>query len=107
MLFHGPTKDGPPAAACADYRRKLPWASVTELRRRQEQDAEELDRTREDWAGAAEVAIYRCEVDRHGAIPLLEGRLLDRLDVAHAGVVDEDVQSPEHLDGSGAGRLPA
>ena len=68
MLFHGPTKDGPPAAACADYRRKLPWASVTELRRRQEQDAEELDRTREDWAGAAEVVIYRCEVDRHGAI---------------------------------------
>ena len=68
MLFHAPTKDGPLAAACADYRRKLPWASVTELRGRQEQDAEELSRTREDWAGTAEVLIYRCEVDTRGVI---------------------------------------
>jgi hypothetical protein len=49
MLFHGPTRDGPLGAACADYRRKLPWASVAELRARQEQDAEELGRIREDW----------------------------------------------------------
>jgi hypothetical protein len=68
MLFHAPAKDGPLAAACADYRRKLPWASVTELRGRQEQDAEELDRTREDWGGAATVMIYRCEVDGRGVI---------------------------------------
>lgn len=65
LLFHAPTMDGPLAAACADYRRKLPWASVAELRRRQEQDAEELRRTRDDWAGAAAMAIYRCEVDSH------------------------------------------
>jgi hypothetical protein len=68
MLFHAPTRDGPIAAACADYRRKLPWASILELRGRQEQDAEELDRTREDWAGAATVMIYRCEVDSRGVI---------------------------------------
>ena len=68
MLFHGPTSDGPLAAACADYRRKLPWATVTQLRGRQEQDAEELGRTREDWAGAAEVLMYRCEVDSRGGI---------------------------------------
>lgn len=68
MLFHGPTSEGPLAAACADYRRKLPWASVTQLRSRQEQDAEELDRTREDWAGAAAVVMYRCEVDSRGVI---------------------------------------
>ncbi len=68
LLFHGPTTDGPIAAACADYRRKLPWASVAELRRRQEQDAEELRGAREEWAGAAGVAIYRCEVDGRGAI---------------------------------------
>ena len=68
MLFHGPTADGPVAAACADYRRKLPWASVKELRGRQERDAEELDRTREDWAGRAAVVMYRCEVDSRGAI---------------------------------------
>ena len=68
MLFHGPTNDGPLAAACADYRRKLPWASVKELRGRQERDADELGRTREDWAGAAEVVMYRCEVDSRGGI---------------------------------------
>jgi hypothetical protein len=68
MLFHAPTRDGPLAAACADYRRKLPWASVTELRSRQERDAEELNQTRDDWAGAAAVMMYRCEVDSRGAI---------------------------------------
>ena len=68
MLFHGPTMDGSLSAACADYRRKLPWASVAELRRRQEQDAEELGRTREEWAGAAAVAFYRCEVDSRSVI---------------------------------------
>lgn len=25
LLFHGPSVDGPIVAACADYRRKLPW----------------------------------------------------------------------------------
>ena len=68
LLFHGPTTDGPLAAACADYRRKLPWASVALLRGRQEQDAEDLARTREEWAGSAAVAMYRCEVDNRGVI---------------------------------------
>ena len=68
MLFHAPTWDGPLGAACADYRRKLPWASVTELRHRQEQDAEELVRSCADWAGAAAVVMYRCEVDASGVI---------------------------------------
>lgn len=72
MLFHGPTMDGSAAAACADYRRKLPWASVPELRRRQEQDAEELLRTREDWAGTAKVVTYRCEVDSRGSINFVD-----------------------------------
>jgi hypothetical protein len=60
--------DGPLAAACADYRRKLPWASVAELRGRQEHDAKELGRNSDDWAGSAAVAMYRCEVDSHGVI---------------------------------------
>lgn len=68
LLFHAPAMGGPLAAACADYRRKLPWASVAELRSRQEQDAEELRESREEWAGAAAVAIYRCEVDGRGDI---------------------------------------
>jgi hypothetical protein len=72
LLFHGPTTDGPLAAACADYRRKLPWASVGELRIRQEQDAEDLRERHEEWAGSAAVAIYRCEVDRQGNITFVE-----------------------------------
>jgi len=27
LLFHGPARDGPDEAVCADYRRKLPWAT--------------------------------------------------------------------------------
>ena len=68
LLFHGPTSDGPITAACADYRRKMPHASVSGLRSRQEDDAAELRETREEWAGDASVAIYRCEVDTNGGI---------------------------------------
>lgn len=68
LLFHGPSTDGPLAAACADYRRKLPWASVSQLRTRQEQDAEQLHETRDEWAGEAAVSIFRCEVDGSGVI---------------------------------------
>ena len=68
LLYHGPTVDGPPDAACADYRRKLPWASVAALRDRQALDAEELSGLRAEWAGPAEVSMYRCEVDRRGHI---------------------------------------
>ncbi len=68
LLFHGPTADGPLAAACADYRRKLPWASVATLRSRQEQDAQELRGRTDEWAGAAGISMYRCEVDEHGAV---------------------------------------
>jgi hypothetical protein len=72
LLFHGPTADGPIAAACADYRRKLPWASVASLRERQDRDAEELRGLRAEWAGTAEVSIYRCEVDGRGEIGFIE-----------------------------------
>ena len=68
LLFHAPTADGTMAAACADYRRKLPWASVAQLRGRQEEDAEELRRLSDEWAGSADVSIYRCEVDGCGDI---------------------------------------
>ena len=68
LLFHGPAVDGPPDAACADYRRKLPWASVAALRDRQELDANELRGLQGEWAGAAVVSMYRCEVGDHGAV---------------------------------------
>jgi hypothetical protein len=67
LLFHGPAPDGPLEAACADYRRKLPWASVPTHRARQEQDALDLLAERVEWAGDAEVQTYRCEVARDGA----------------------------------------
>jgi hypothetical protein len=54
--------------ACAGYRRKLPWASVTELRARQAEDAKDLALRHEDWAGMATVSMYRCEVDERGGI---------------------------------------
>jgi len=68
VLFHGPTAGGRPEAACADYRRKMPWASVAVLRDRQEQDAAELRERRQEWAGAASVFAFRCEVAPNGAI---------------------------------------
>jgi hypothetical protein len=63
LLFHGPAISGRIEAACADYRRKLPYAPVAELRRQQEIDAADLLARRRDFAGDAEVLVYRCEVD--------------------------------------------
>ena len=66
LLFHGPSAGGSIEAACADYRRKLPWASVDVLRSRQVQDATDLMDRRDDWAGKAAVSVWRCEVDQDG-----------------------------------------
>ena len=60
LIFHGPTGDGPEEAVCGDYRRKLPSATITELRQRQEEDAAELKRV--DWGKEVRVHTYRCEV---------------------------------------------
>lgn len=68
LLVHGPSADGPLAAACADYRRKLPKAGVQELREQQATDARELLRLRAKWAGRASIAVYRCEVQSGGGI---------------------------------------
>jgi len=68
LLFHGPAIDGPAAAVCADYRRKMPWASPELLLGRQRQDSLELIERRSEWAGQAFVASYRCEVHAGGRI---------------------------------------
>lgn len=68
LLFHGPSAAGRIEAACADYRRKLPWAPLAELRARQELDAVDLLGRRREWAGDAAVLLYRCEVDSAGAL---------------------------------------
>jgi hypothetical protein len=68
VLFHGPSAAGRIEAACADYRRKLPWANLAELRAQQETDATDLLKRRRDWAGEAGVLLYRCEVDAAGQL---------------------------------------
>jgi hypothetical protein len=68
LLFHGPAISGRIEAACADYKRKLPYAPVAELRKQQEIDAADLMGRRREFSGDAEVLIYRCEVDPAGRI---------------------------------------
>jgi hypothetical protein len=47
---------------CADYRRKLPWATPDVLRQRQARDAIDLVQLKAEWAASASVTMYRCEV---------------------------------------------
>jgi len=68
VLFHGPSAAGRIEAACADYRRKLPWANLAELRAQQEADALDLLKRRREWAAEAGVLLYRCEVDAAGQL---------------------------------------
>jgi hypothetical protein len=68
LLFHGPSAEGRIEAACADYRRKLPWASIAQLRAQQEADAVDLLSRRREWASDAGVLLFRCEVDQAGAL---------------------------------------
>lgn len=72
LLMHGPAQGGPPEAACADYRRKLPRASIHHLREQQVRDAHELLRQRAKWAGTADVVVYRCEIDSGGPIAFVD-----------------------------------
>src|SRR5258706_14783641 len=68
LLFHGPSADGRIEAACADYRRKLPWANLAQLRAQQEADAVDLLKRRREWASDAGVMLYRCEGDAAGQV---------------------------------------
>ena len=68
LLFHGPAVDGPPESACADYRRKLSWAQVDQIRTQQDADVRDLMMRRSEFAGDAEVSVFRFEVGRDGAL---------------------------------------
>src|SRR3954469_21959230 len=59
---------GPSEAVCADYRRKLPWATPDVLRQRQARDAVELTHLHHEWAADASVTAYRCEVGATHAV---------------------------------------
>jgi len=68
VLFHGPSAAGRIEAACADYRRKLPWANLAQIRAQQQADAADLLKRRREWAIDAGVLLYRCEVDAAGLL---------------------------------------
>jgi hypothetical protein len=68
LLFHGPSAAGRIEAACADYRRKLPWANLAQIRAQQEADSVDLLKRRREWASDAGVLLYRCEVDAAGQL---------------------------------------
>lgn len=60
LIFHGPAEDGPEEALCADYRRRFPGTSPAEIRRRQEQDVNQLRTV--DWGVKVTLHAFRCEV---------------------------------------------
>lgn len=64
LLFHGPADTGPAEAVCADYRRKLTWATPALIADRQRIDALELIEISSEWAHQAEVSAWRCEVGK-------------------------------------------
>jgi len=68
LLLHGPSAEGRIEAACADYRRKLPWASIAQIRAQQDADAVDLLKRRREFASDAGVLLFRCEVDAGGQI---------------------------------------
>ena len=72
LLFHGPAETGPPAAICADYKRKLPFASAKDVRAKQSDDARELLKASHEFAGDASVDVYRCEVHPDGRAEFVE-----------------------------------
>jgi hypothetical protein len=84
LLFHGPAPTGRIEAACADYRRKMPTAPIADLRARQDLDAEELLSRRQEWADAAAVLFYRCEVDASGSLSFVN-------------LIPSDVEDFEHI----------
>lgn len=72
LLFHGPSPTGPAQAVCADYKRKMPWASPGMLRDQQKRDAADLIQRRDEWAGKSDVVAYLCEIDASHDIAFAE-----------------------------------
>lgn len=68
LLLHGPAAEGPAEATCADYRRKQSWANPDHIRAQQEADVRDLLGRRSEFAGDAELSIFRFEVDRGGTL---------------------------------------
>jgi len=76
LLFHGPSASGPADAVCADYKRKLPFATPEMLRDQQRRDAQDLIQRSDQWAGKANISAFLCEIDasHHITFVQLDGR---------------------------------
>ena len=68
LLFHGPAAGGPSEAVCADYRRKHSWQRPDQVRAQQEADVRDLLARRAEYAGVAQLSVYRFEVTAGGAL---------------------------------------
>ena len=63
FIFHGPVSgQGPTAATCADYSRKMPGYSVEEIYARQEADLQEAVRAVLKVNKDVQISAYRAEV---------------------------------------------
>ncbi len=67
LIFHGAAPDGPEAAACADYKRKLPGHSAAQINAAQDADVIELLRIFA-WPIHLQVRVFRAEVGGDGQI---------------------------------------
>lgn len=71
LLFHGAASDGPADAVCADYTRKLPTLSPSQIRLQQEEDA--VDVVRRVFAGPhLRVRVFRAEVQQDGLVHFVD-----------------------------------
>ncbi len=69
LIFHGAVSgEGPDEAACADYRRKLPGRSATEIEAQQRRDVADLLRPLFGAHPHLRVHIYRAEVAHSGEV---------------------------------------
>src|SRR6476619_4532237 len=71
LLFHGPAADGPAEAVCADYRRKHPWYRPDQVRAQQDADVRDLLNRRDEFAGSAQLSVYRIEVTATGELAVV------------------------------------
>ena len=63
LVFHGPLLDGgPQEAVCADYARKMPYASPAEIHAQHEKDLQEVLRSIRKMNPALGIQIFRAEV---------------------------------------------
>lgn len=74
LIFHGAADGGPAVACCADYKRKLPGTSASDINLAQEQDVSELERLFA-WPVHLRLHVFRAEVgadERVRFVPMRE-----------------------------------